>query len=132
MPARPTSNADKAAKGTARNDRHHEEPDFPVVERVPGPPDWLIDPEAVKEWGHKAKILVEASVLTETALSLLGQYCNMHAKAVQKWRLGAEPTAAEMTQLRLMATEFGFTPASRFKVGSGKKGEGNKFMELVG
>lgn len=132
MPRRRTSDKEKAAKGTARNDRHHEEPDFPLMSEVPSPPDWLIDPEAVKEWKHKAQILTEAGVLSEAALSLLGQYCNMHAKALQKWRLGAEPTAAEMTQLRLMATEFGFTPASRFKVGSGTKGEGNKFMELVG
>ena len=46
------------------------------------------------------------------SLEVLGHWCNMHAAAVQKWRAGMTPHAAELTQLRLMATEFGFTPAS--------------------
>jgi phage terminase small subunit len=92
----------------------------------------LVDPEAVREWNHKAKLLTDAGVLNEAALSQLGHYCNMHAKAVQKWRLGSEPTAAEQTQLRMMATEFGFTPASKSKVGGGKSDEKNAFAELVG
>lgn len=132
MPKRRSSNRMKVLKGTDKPNRMRDEPDFPTVEEYPDPPDWLVDPEAVKEWEHKARILTDAGVLPEPALSILGQYCNMHAKAVQKWRLGSEPSAAEMTQLRLMATEFGFTPASASKVGGGKKGETNDFKELVG
>lgn len=132
MPARRTSNAMKVVNGTDRPDRVRGEPEFPAVTDYPEAPDWLIGPEAVMEWEHKARILTDAGVLTETSLSILGQYCNMHAKTIQKWRIGAEPTAAEMTQLRLMATEFGFTPASASKVGGGKKDEAGSFAELVG
>lgn len=122
----------KVLNGTARRDRMREEPDFPVVEGYPDPPDWLMDPEAVAEWERKVRMLSDAGVLTEASLSTLAQYCNMHADAVKRWRLGDKPTAADLTQLRLMATEFGFTPASRSKAGGDRKskGEGNPFGSL--
>lgn len=132
MPARRTTNRMKVLNGTDTPSRMRDEPDFPVVSEYPDPPDWLVDAEAVNEWEHKVRILTDAGVLTEASLSTLAKYCNMHAKAVQKWRAGTEPTAADMTQIRLMATEFGFTPASQSKVGNGSKGETNKFAELVG
>lgn len=132
MPARRTSNHMKVLRGTDRKDRTRDEADFPVVSGSVDPPDWLIDAEAVKEWHHKVDLLTRASVLTEAGLSLLGQYCNMHAAAVKQWRAGLAPTAADLTQLRLMATEFGFTPASISKVGRPSKGKGNPFKELAG
>lgn len=131
MPARRTPNHLKALKGTDRPDRMRDEPDFPVVEGAPDPPDWLIGPEAVKEWKEKVALLSSAGVLTEASLAVLGHYCNMHASAVQKWRANMAPHAAELTQLRLMATEFGFTPASQSKAGGGGKGkERNPFKAL--
>jgi phage terminase small subunit len=130
MAARRTSNRMKLLKGTARPDRVRDEVEFPAAENPP-PPDWLIDPEAVREWDEKVGLLSSAGVLTVAALSLLGQYCNMHAAAVKQWRVGDAPTAADMTQLRLMATEFGFTPASRSKIGGGGKREpANPFHNL--
>lgn len=132
MPQRRTSNRMKVLKGTDTPSRMRDEPEFPVVDGYPEAPDWLIDPVAVDEWEHKSKLLTDAGVLTEASLTVLAHYCNMHAKAVQQWRIGSEPTGADKTQLRLMATEFGFTPASASKVGGGKKGESNDFKELVG
>lgn len=133
MPARRTPNRLKVLKGTDNPERMRDEPDYPLVEGYPEPPDWLIDPEAVAEWERKVKILSDAGVLTEAALSTLGQYCNMHADAVRRWRLGDKPTAADLTQLRLMATEFGFTPASRSKATPIRdRGKKNPFEEMAG
>lgn len=131
MPARRTSNHLKALRGTDRPDRMREEPDFPAVEDAP-PPDWLIDPVAVAEWRDKVALLSAAGVLTEASLTPLAHYCNMHASAVRQWRAGMPPTAADLTQLRLMATEFGFTPASATKAGGGggKKKDANPFKAL--
>lgn len=130
MPARRTPNHLKALKGTDRPDRMRDEPEFPAVQDAPEP-DWLIGPEAAAEWKDKTKLLADAGVLTEASLTILGHYCNMHASALRKWRAGMEPTAAEMTQLRLMATEFGFTPASKSKAGGGNRpGEANPFKGL--
>ena len=121
MPRRRTSNKLKVLKGTDRPDRMRDEPDYPVVEGCPDPPDWVRVPLAVREWEEKVRLLSDAGVLTEASLSTLGHYCNMHAAAVQKWDAGMSPTAADLTQLRLMATEFGFTPASRSKASSGAR-----------
>ena len=121
----------KILKGTDRKDRMRESADYPPVTGTE-PPDWLIDATAVQEWRHKVGILTHAGVLTEADLSLLAQYCNMHASAVKQWRAGLAPTAAEMTQLRLIAADFGFTPASRSKVAVPKKKEKNPFVELAG
>jgi phage terminase small subunit len=131
MPARRTTNHLKELKGTDRPDRMRDEPEFPVVDDAPAP-DWLIGPEAVAEWCAKVALLSAAGVLTEASLAVLGHYCNMHASAVKKWRAGMDPSAADLTQLRLMATEFGFTPASKSKAGGGggAKTEGNPFRKL--
>ena len=130
MAARRTPNHLKVLAGTDRKDRIREEVEYPAAVN-PDPPDWLIDAEAVREWREKVQLLEDAGVLTVAALSLLGHYCNMHAAAVKLWREGESPTAADTTQLRLMATEFGFTPASRSKVGgSGKKEPANPFAAI--
>lgn len=131
MPARRTPNALKVLHRTDRPDRMRDEVNFPTPAST-DPPDWLIDAEAVREWREKVALLEAAGALTQAGLSLLGQYCNMHAAAVKQWRAGLAPTAADLTQLRLMATEFGFTPASRSKIGSGAKSKANPFQELTG
>lgn len=122
MPARRTSNRDKAIAGTLRPDRTRAEPSFPVVDGYPEPPDWLTSTTAHDEWHEKVRLLSDAGVLTEASLTTLAHYCNMHADVVKRWELGDKPTAADLTQLRLMATEFGFTPASRSKAGGGSGG----------
>ena len=130
MPRRRTPNHLKVAKGTDTPARMRDEPDFALVDGYPEAPDYLINPDAVEEWDHKVRILSDAGVLTEASLSTLAKYCNMHADCLKQWRAGMKPTAAELTQVRMMATEFGFTPASSSKVGGGAKKEANKFASL--
>ena len=121
----------KVLQGTDRKDREHPEPDLPAVDGEVEAPDWLTGPEAVKEWDRLVGLLQPAGVLTEDNLSALGHLCNMHADAVKRWRLGDKPTAADLTQLRLMYAEFGMTPASRSKAGSvGEGPKGNPFESL--
>lgn len=119
MPARRTSNADKAIAGTLRPDRIRSEPEFPTVDGYPEAPDTLTDEMAIREWNHKAKLLTDAGVLCETDLTTLAVYCNMYSAVMQEFSPRSKPSAADLTQLRLMATEFGFTPASRSKAGGG-------------
>lgn len=130
MPARRTSNHLKALRGTDRPHRLREEPEFPPASSTL-PPDWVTDPVALAEWEHKVDLLSSAGVLNAACLTVLGHYCNMHAAAVARWNAGDPPLAADLTQLRLMATEFGFTPASRSKAGGGgKKESANPFQKL--
>ena len=131
MPQRPTSNKMKLLKGTARKDREREPLEFPPAE-THQPPDWLVGPEAVTEWNEKVALLAAAGTLTKAGLSTLGHYCNLHAAAVRQWRAGLSPTAADLTQLRLFATEFQFTPASQLKGGPKKQPAANPFRELTG
>lgn len=90
-PRKPT--ALKVLQGTDRPDRHKEEASFPVTQGAK-PPDWLIDPEAGKEWELRVRLLEDAGVLTEADLTLLAHYCNSHAKLVMKWRAGVSFSAA--------------------------------------
>lgn len=99
-------------QGTYRPYRDREEADFPPVTDTE-PPDWLIGPEAVAEWHHLLAHLMAANIVTVADLTQLACYCNMLARVIMKWRAGGEPSAAELTQLRLMAGEFGLTPATR-------------------
>ena len=105
----------KLMEGTYRPDRDHEETDFPDVPADAAPPGWLIGPEAVAVWHAWLGQLEAAGVITAADLTALGHLCNMHARAVLKWRAGLEPTAPQLTQLRLMMNEFGLTPTSRSK-----------------
>jgi phage terminase small subunit len=132
MPARRTPNAQKQLAGTIQPCRAREEADFPAPAST-DPPDWLINPEAVTEWKHRTTLLQAAGVLTDADLTMLAHYCNLHAKTVGKWRANVEPTAAELTQLRLLATEFGFTPASRSKAAPASPAErtGNRFRKYA-
>lgn len=130
MPARRTTNESKELSGTDRADRMRDGVEFPAAANTE-PPDWLNGPEAVKEWGHKVKLLSDAGVLTDAGLTMLGHYCNMHSAAVRQWRAGEAPTAAEVTQLRLLAGDFGFTPASQSKVrGKPKQAAPSAFAQL--
>ena len=124
MPRQRKPAALKLMEGTARPDREREEADYPLVTGSE-PPDWLINPIAVNEWRARVEQLEAAGILTTADLTALGYYCNMHARAVMKWDAGGEPSSAEVTQLRMMLNEFGFTPTSRSKPAKAS-GEGPK------
>ena len=132
MANRRKPNALKVLEGTDRKDRHKPEAEFPPIESgkpIPAP-DWLISPEAVAKWKSATVLLANVGVLTHADLDELAHYCNLHAQAVSIWRAGMAPTAAETTQRRLLATEFGLTPASRHKAGkAGNGAEANPFMK---
>lgn len=121
----------KIMQGTLRKDRDVPEPDYPVVEDTPDAPDWLINPEAVKEWRRITALLCPQRVLTEADLSVLGHLCNLHADCVTTWRANRSPDAATITQLRLLNVEFGLTPKSRSHAGAGTGGkEKNAFDDI--
>lgn len=114
MPRQRKPNSLKLLHGTDEPGRAREEADYPAVEGT-DPPAWVLEGEATLEWNARIVQLKAAGVLTSADLTMLGVYCNMFARAVMKWDALGEPTAAEITQLRMMANEFGFTPASRSK-----------------
>lgn len=126
--SRKKSEAQKRLEGTDRPDRAREEAAFPAVESIDDVelPDWLIDPVAVGKWGELVVQLSAAGVLTTADLDELAHYCNLHASHVKLWRASMTPTASETTQRRLLATEFGLTPASRSKPAKAGTGEKSK------
>ena len=121
----------KVMQGTNQPSRSNPaEPEFEPTDGLE-PPEWLRDGEAVAAWREWAGLLESQRVLTEADRRALGMMCNMESAAVQKWNAGAAPSAAELTQLRMMYNEFGLTPASRPKVSSLGKGKSkNAFGKL--
>ena len=131
MPARRTSNRMKVLTGTDRADRMHDEPDLPIAEEFE-PPEWLSSPAARQEWDRLVGLLSPARILTEGDLSALGHLCNLHGACVKLYQAGMAPTAAQLTQLRLLLGEFGLTPASRSNAGVAEQKErGNPFLEAL-
>jgi phage terminase small subunit len=108
----------KLLEGTARPDRlNPNEPEFDLASG--SPPSWL--PKKAKEvWQERAVVLLERKVLTEADVELFAKYCIIAAKT----RLMAKATKTDKVrqflqlaqQERLLAIEFGLTPASRGRV----------------
>ena len=98
------------------------EPEPQTIDGIPNPPRKL-KPEARKEWNRVIGFVVNNRIAGAESLSLLATYCNIHAKIVELETAGMTPDAAMLTQYRLMASEFGLTPAGRakLKTGNGKK-----------
>lgn len=133
MPRRRTSNAAKELKGTDTPAREWDEPDFEVATGQPDPPGWIDSDlsdaeqmEARREWKRVVDELVHLGILRTIQFSVLAHYCKLHARSAL-----SKPSAADLTQLRLYATEFGMTPASLSKAGSGRKSGLNDFEDLV-
>lgn len=134
MPARRTSNASKKLKGTDTPARMRDEPEFTLVSGEPDPPAWISEEltdaeemEARREWKVVVEELIDTGVLRRIQLRMLAHYCKHHARCA----LG-KPSAADLTQLRLLATEFGMTPASLSKAGDGAGSKAkNPFQEMA-
>ena len=126
-------------KGNAKKARQRKEPNFPVVTELSAP-DWLVGPDARSEWDRLVGLLRPTRVLTEGDVANLGHYCNLHAELVRRYRTWLDPEAASeevtapmIAQLRMFASEFGLTPASRSKVAPAEgAGETNPFKVLGG
>lgn len=102
----------KKALGTDRADRDYGEMQVPEAENL-APPDSLVNDAAVEMWGTVARILGPLSMISDADLPALVHLCNLHGRVMEMWSDGKVPTASLLTQLRLMMTEFGITPASR-------------------
>ena len=124
MPRQRKPVALKLMEGTDQPCRRREEVGYPLVTEME-PPHWLCDDEAVAEWHRLLGELIALGIMATTDRNALGYYCNMHARAIRKWKMGGDPTAAETNQLRMMLNEFGFTPTSKSKP-SKASGEGPK------
>jgi len=128
-PRKPT--ALKVLEGTDRPDRAN--PAEPHYQPTSGlePLDWLNGPTAVEVWKELVGLLEGARVLTKGDRIALMTLCNWQADVIDAWRSRTKPTAAEVTQLRLLYQEFGLTPASRSRVSSAGDAAGtNKFAQI--
>lgn len=115
---KPKPEAIKKAQGTARKDRVREQgADFKQIEGTPAAPAWLKGEEALAEWKRLAQILTQTRTLTVADVSMLALLCAQFGDVVRKYENKGEPTAAELSQLRMYYSEFGLTPASRTRVG---------------
>lgn len=133
MPNKPKPRALKVLAGTDRPDRRNEnEPQYEPTSGLMAPSS-LRDAEAVRVFNEIREILESKFVLTLADSFALAQLANQESMVNELWTTGEKPTAAEITQLRMLYTEFGLTPASRVKVSSvGEAKEANPFTELLG
>lgn len=105
---------------------------FPAVDRVPDPPDWM-NADGMALWRDIAPMLYAQKVLTKADLPALGHLCQLHGLILGGpngnlgYRAGIPPAAADITQLRMLFAEFGLTPSSRTRVPHGSKETGNRF-----
>jgi phage terminase small subunit len=130
MPNRAKPRALKVLEGTLQ--KHRDNPNEPIYEPTSGmSTDGLRDGYALQVWEELRDILESKFVLTRADRLALMTLCNYQSMVDEKWRNGEAPTAAEVTQLRMMWVEFGITPASRPKVSSvGESKKANKFANL--
>lgn len=136
---KPEPDAKKHAKGETRPSRMAEASQggsvvvaFPVVDKVPEPPDWMV-PDGQQLWRDIAPMLYAQKVLTKADLAALTHLCQLHGmiqggqNGKMGYKAGIPPVAAELTQLRMLFSEFGLTPSSRTRVPHGSKEGGNRF-----
>jgi phage terminase small subunit len=97
------------------------EPDPTPIDELKPPR--KLKPEATKEWNRVIGFIANNSLVGNEGLSILATYCNIHARIVEMEQIGGAIEAALLTQYRLLASEFGLTPAGRakLKTGNGKK-----------
>lgn len=117
-------------QGTDQPVRRRAEPPFKLATSAP-PPDVLVDPVAVAFWNEKSAELIEARVLKTPHLTMLAVAANLYAKMVQKWRVGAEPSSAEVAQFRMYMNEFGLSPASETKAPGTSGAVTNPFSQVA-
>jgi phage terminase small subunit len=111
-------------KGTAREHRHGDGKNeikpgdpkvapakryaFPKPPRVDGKP--VLGPVGLKEWRNVRRLMEATGVITQIDHATLYAYCTLYQQSVTK---PASMTGSLWTQLRMFASELGFTPSSR-------------------
>lgn len=122
----------KLIEGTAQPCRGFV-PDLPTsVDRLPDdcppPPDYLREPEAIKEWIRVAPDLFNGSALDRARLGVLATYCKLHAMIHSD-----RPVAATiLTQYHVAAKACGISATSKptFKDATEPKGKPNRWERL--
>ena len=102
-------------QGTARPHRMNTKEPKRKVAKVKSPPVWL-NSEGKKEWKRLIKELTNDGIVTNLDTSMLATFCQMWGEYIAGVKSGEPVGVTHMTQMRLLAAEFGMTPASRTKV----------------
>ena len=85
-------------------------------------PDWLTG-EALAVWNRVAPCLETNGMLTKPDADALAIYCDVVGRYVEIRRSGETAPMNLVQQMRQLASEFGFTPASRTRVVAPRKPE---------
>jgi len=93
--------------------------DFPRPPAPPKCPEWIKSATAIAEWNRLVPLFWNSHVLTDGDLTMLAHMCDMHGVIVDARKESQRVNASERAQLRAMYSEFGLTPASRLKAGTG-------------
>lgn len=122
----------KSLAGTARPDREAATVSslLPRMEAVPSPPDWLTDPEAVREWSYLAPSLVACGVLRATMVSSLAHLCQLHAALIRAARSDQPTNAALYAAYTRLAGLFGLTAVDARRLPAAERPQANKFSGL--
>ena len=135
---KPQTDSQKKAKGETRPSRlksvDADVLDFPPVLKMPEPPDWVQKkPVAVEEWKRCTGLLYGQKVLTDADLMLLGHLCMLHADLLEQYEAPrVQVSAADRSQLRMYAAEFGLSPSSRSRIGGGESGKSKNSFNTNG
>jgi phage terminase small subunit len=103
--------------------RRGEGPKFEAAAGALPPPAFMKSKDARAEWNRLVPMLQANKLLTDADMTALVHLCQLHGAIVALYRKDCEPTAAQLSQLRIYLAEFGLTPASRTRVGGTGSGE---------
>ena len=112
---RPKPTVLKIIKGTARKSRLNPKEPQVIEGDFRKCPSWLCS-EGQKEWKRISGKLKGTGILTELDRTAFTVLCQMWGEYVEGTKNKEPVSMAHITQMRLMAGEFGLTPSSRSKV----------------
>ena len=107
--------------------------DAPKVRKLPPPPKWMTDPEALTEYREVGEFMTENELLTRANLrgfQLMCQNWGLIVKEMTGKNIGGAKYRALILQYRLFLSEFGLTPSSQLRAKApGKTAKGNEFAK---
>lgn len=129
MPRKKLPNHLKVVRGTDRPSRMNQaEVAFDPAQGPLEPPDWLNE-FAKDYWREVVPQLQTKRVLSGVDLGALELLCHAYGQLRQAVMAGTNWNAAAMREYRLLASEFGLTPASRARVKAGSRDGQNEFTK---
>ena len=121
MPNPRTPRQLKILKGTLQKCRDRDELELPFG--VPDKPEWL-NKFASEHWDYIVPKLEEYGLLTEIDITVLAQYCELHAEFRTTRTMPSAFPASKHAALRAACSDLGLSPVARTKIpGSGKNKE---------